>query len=470
MHQFLLIFQARMHLLGLESPMGPVELTHRNIAVFFDYDNFAINAAGILTLVEQLSARGRLVVKRAYGDWGSLTSVKQTLSCAAFDLIELPIDGRGKNRGDIRLVVDAMEIAMTRNHIDTFVIVSGDSDFLPLIAKLRELNRYVIVVARRDSASKMILNSCDELIYFERPLQQASGSQTKFDEPLDLLRKAIHELTEKGTETGYSEVKAEMLKLDSKFSESRLGFKQFSRFIDSMVAHGVVAKSLSAKGGVRLTLPAADVEHPPTANSLVNANNPQPKSLAKKVVDPGKKVSKAPSAKAPISKTPISKAPSAKASKTTTTLTHGPLPKDLLDQIHWACSYRLRDGEKSLCLARLSGGLRKLYPTFSLAQYGFPKQGGFLKLAQVMEIERWCDIQHGPDPSQYTIRLRQEFLERRVQAEKPEDFDELKRLDNLRYSGNDTRLHNAQVAEASMTSSTENSEDLSDLRDRWMLF
>ncbi len=128
-------------------------------------------------LIQALNSRGRVVIKRAYGDWARLNSSKHELLSVGVDLIELPTMPRGKNRADMRLVVDAMEIALTKDFIKTFVIVTGDSDFVQLSSRLRELNRYVIFVARQDSASSLFSESCDELVFIKPSVDSAkSGS------------------------------------------------------------------------------------------------------------------------------------------------------------------------------------------------------------------------------------------------------------------------------------------------------
>jgi uncharacterized protein (TIGR00288 family) len=147
----------------MERIMNSVPNATRNMAVLLDYENLG-SGWDVEELFRRLVDRGRLLVKRAYADWVRYPHAREKLMRSGVELIEMPAGPKGKNRADIRLAVDAMEIAITRDYIDTMVIVSGDSDFLPLLSRLREFNRYVIVLARSDSASSLLAGSCDELI------------------------------------------------------------------------------------------------------------------------------------------------------------------------------------------------------------------------------------------------------------------------------------------------------------------
>ena len=139
----------------------------QNIAVFIDFENFYHEEAfDITALINSLKERGRLIVKKAYADWGTFARYKKEMLENSVELIELPSHTlRGKNSSDIKLVVDALEFAITKEYIDTIVVVSGDSDYTPLIAKLREYNKYVIVIGHQEKTSSLLKGSCDELIY-----------------------------------------------------------------------------------------------------------------------------------------------------------------------------------------------------------------------------------------------------------------------------------------------------------------
>ncbi|MCB9554907.1 MAG: NYN domain-containing protein [Deltaproteobacteria bacterium] len=146
-----------------------------NIAIFCDYENLAIGAKeasyddfDISLALERLLDKGKIVVKKAYSDWERYKGQKRKMHEAAFELIEIPhVSYSGKNSADIRLVVDALDLCYTKSHVDTFVILSGDSDFSPLVSKLRENNKRVIGLGIKDSSSDLLIENCDEFIYYD---------------------------------------------------------------------------------------------------------------------------------------------------------------------------------------------------------------------------------------------------------------------------------------------------------------
>ncbi len=146
-----------------------------NLAIFCDYENVAIGVKearfpsfDIAMVLERLLDKGRIVVKKAYSDWSRYKSSKGPLHEAGFELIEVPhLRMSGKNSADIRMVVDAVDLCYTKRHVDAFVIVSGDSDFSPLVSKLRENDRQVIGVGVKNSTSNLLVEQCDEFIYYD---------------------------------------------------------------------------------------------------------------------------------------------------------------------------------------------------------------------------------------------------------------------------------------------------------------
>jgi uncharacterized protein (TIGR00288 family) len=146
-----------------------------NLAVFCDYENVALGAKDasfgafdIQLVIERLLDKGKVVVKKAYADWSRYESAKRPLHEAAFELIEIPhVSYSGKNSADIRLVVDALDLCYAKSHVGVFVIVSGDSDFSPLVSKLRENDKRVIGVGVKNSSSKLLIDNCDEFIYYD---------------------------------------------------------------------------------------------------------------------------------------------------------------------------------------------------------------------------------------------------------------------------------------------------------------
>src|SRR3989442_5313174 len=145
-----------------------------SLAVFIDFENLALGFQGrrdrfdIVRVLERLVEKGKVVVKKAYADWSRFAPYTQALHEAAIELIEIPKRMQtGKNSADIRLVVDAIDMAYAKEHINTFVIVSGDSDFSPLVSKLKENGKHVIGLGMVDSTSELLRDNCDEFIYYE---------------------------------------------------------------------------------------------------------------------------------------------------------------------------------------------------------------------------------------------------------------------------------------------------------------
>src|SRR5579864_5724245 len=146
----------------------------RSLAVFIDFENLALGFQGrrerfdIARVLERLVEKGKIVAKKAYADWSRFLPYTAPLHEAAIELVEIPRRFQtGKNSADIRLCVDAMDLAYSKEHIDTFVIVSGDSDFSPLVSKLKENGKHVIGLGMQDSTSNLLRDNCDEFIYYE---------------------------------------------------------------------------------------------------------------------------------------------------------------------------------------------------------------------------------------------------------------------------------------------------------------
>ena len=202
----------------------------RNMALFCDFENVALGvrdakytAFDIQKVLERLLLKGNIVVKKAYCDWDRYKEFKAAMHEAAFELIEIPhIRLSGKNSADIRMVVDALDLCYTKLHVDTFVIISGDSDFSPLVSKLRENNKVVIGVGVKNSTSDLLIANCDEFIFYDDLVRESSkprrtrrksapkkadkkgGAKTEDDkqqEALDLVTETIEALfKERGEE------------------------------------------------------------------------------------------------------------------------------------------------------------------------------------------------------------------------------------------------------------------------------
>ena len=262
----------------------------RNLAVFCDFENIALGARDakyekfdIGRVLEKLLLKGSIVVKKAYCDWDRYKEFKSTMHAAAFELIEIPHRGQsGKNSADIRMVVDALDLCYTKGHVDTFVIVSGDSDFSPLVSKLRENAKNVIGVGVKNSTSDLLISNCDEFIYYDdlvredeakrraakkrretRPAggaKEAAPSDDKKQEAFDLVIETLQALV---AERGESEkiwgsmVKQALKRRKPGFNESYYGFKAFSDLLEELQNRKLVALERDEKSGGYLIRPAS---------------------------------------------------------------------------------------------------------------------------------------------------------------------------------------------------------------------
>src|SRR5512145_2746685 len=161
----------------------------RSMALFCDFENVALGVRDakydkfdIGKVLERLLLKGSIVVKKAYCDWERYKGFKATMHEAAFELIEIPhVRQSGKNSADIRMVVDALDLCYTKAHVNTFVIVSGDSDFSPLVSKLRENAKYVIGVGVKQSTSDLLIANCDEFIFYDDLVRESQRSSARRD-------------------------------------------------------------------------------------------------------------------------------------------------------------------------------------------------------------------------------------------------------------------------------------------------
>jgi uncharacterized protein (TIGR00288 family) len=238
------------------------------MAVFLDLENLALGARNsqipdfeINKVLERLLVKGHIVVKKAYCDFDRYKSFKTGLHGAAFEMIEIPhVSQSGKNSADIRMVVDALDLCYTKSHVDTFVIISGDSDFSPLVSKLRENDKRVIGVGVKNSTSDLFLNNCDEFIYYDdlvrtgparqrrrtvepRSLKSSASSQApreqsnkgpSTDKAFDLLADTLDDLVDERDENDQiwaSMIKQAIKRRNPGFNEKAYGFRSFNDFL-----------------------------------------------------------------------------------------------------------------------------------------------------------------------------------------------------------------------------------------------
>jgi uncharacterized protein (TIGR00288 family) len=259
----------------------------RNMALFCDFENVALGVRDakyakfdISKVLERLLLKGSIVVKKAYCDWERYKEFKAGMHEASFELIEIPhVRQSGKNSADIRMVVDALDLCYTKSHVDTFVIISGDSDFSPLVSKLRENNKVVIGVGVKKSTSDLLIANCDEFIYYDdlvretaekakkrirkKPVTKSNAAEPapkaappeekdKTQEALELVMETVEALfAERGEEEKIwgSMVKQALKRRKPGFNESYYGFRSFGKLLDEAAARKLVELEQDDKSG-----------------------------------------------------------------------------------------------------------------------------------------------------------------------------------------------------------------------------
>lgn len=227
----------------------------RSLAVFVDFENLALGFQGrrdkfdISRVLERLVEKGKIVAKKAYADWSRFKEFTGPLHEAAIELIEIPKRAQtGKNSADIRLVVDALDLAYSKDHIDTFVIVSGDSDFSPLVSKLKENGKHVIGLGATESTSDLLRDNCDEFIYYE-DLGRSPTISPQVDPQLPenkrkafaLLLDSMLALRRENKETLWgSMIKETMKRKKPSFNEAYHGYRTFSELLEDAQGHGLL--------------------------------------------------------------------------------------------------------------------------------------------------------------------------------------------------------------------------------------
>ena len=254
----------------------------QNMALFCDFENVALGvrdakyaAFDVQKVIERLLLKGSIVVKKAYCDWARYKEFKAPMHEAAFELIEIPhVRMSGKNSADIRLVVDALDLCYTKAHVDTFVIISGDSDFSPLVSKLRENNKMVIGVGVKNSTSDLLTSNCDEFIYYDdlvsesegrgkakqrrRPAAASSKKEAAPDEEkkrlegLSLVLETIEALSKDRDEEEKiwgSMVKQALKRRKPGFNESHHGYRTFALLLEDAKSRGMLDLEHDEKSG-----------------------------------------------------------------------------------------------------------------------------------------------------------------------------------------------------------------------------
>lgn len=245
-----------------------------SLAVFIDFENLALGVGqrpgsrrrtktatterlDMAKVLERLVEKGKIAAKRAYADWGRFDEYRSPLHELGIELMEIPERGMtGKNSADIRLVVDAMELSYAKEHIDIIVIVSGDSDFTPLVSKLKENGKTVIGVGMRDSTSDLLAANCDEFIYYEdigksagAPVLGTAVPKTKHP-AFKLLFESIEALERENVDTMHSSlIKDTMKRKQPSFTENAYGYKSFTQLLEDAEKLGFVTLRKDARSG-----------------------------------------------------------------------------------------------------------------------------------------------------------------------------------------------------------------------------
>ena len=255
----------------------PPKIESKIMALFCDFENIALGVRDadtaqfdISKVLERLLLKGNIVVKKAYCDWARYKAFKAAMHEASFELIEIPhVRQSGKNSADIRMVVDALDLCYTKEHVDTFVIISGDSDFSPLVSKLRENNKTVIGVGVKNSTSDLLTANCDEFIFYDdlierkRPQKKSSRPKIKPTKPLllsDEKKQKAWELIvetydalleERGEEEKIwgSMIKQTLKRRKPGFSESHYGYRSFGELLKEAEEVGILEMERDEKSG-----------------------------------------------------------------------------------------------------------------------------------------------------------------------------------------------------------------------------
>lgn len=347
-----------------------------NIALFIDYENLKYDSENIdvSIVVNELKKRGRIIHKKAYGDWVRFRKDRKTMLENSIDLIELPSHKQSKKNGaDIRLVVDALETAFTKKHIDTIAILSGDSDFTSLISKLREYNKYVISIGKdKKSTSTLIEKYSDEILYYSDLLNSKASKET-LKAAFELMIKAIRMFD---TSKVYSyHIKEKMIELDPDFNEKRLGFPRFHTFLDSAEIKKIIKLTkASRKPGYMVTLLSVK-KTGEKSHSKETENKEDDKVL------------------------------------------------EILDDLYWSITLADQTLTQPFSINPISKNLRVFIPNFKISNYGVSKNQGLTFLLE--KIQKLGYIRLSTIKKTLHISPQKKLIEYGKTLQKPIRFDEI---------------------------------------------
>lgn len=247
------------------TPAPPARLAvDQRLALFIDFENIALGVRDsqskkfdIQLVLQRLIEKGRIVFKKAYADWTRYAEYKRAFHEAAIELIDIPQRNyTGKNSADIRMVVDAMDLSASKSHITTFVVCSGDSDFSPLVSKLKEADKIVIGVGVKNSTSELLITNCDEFIFYEdlvretRALPSIDNLPEKQREAFRLMLDSMQALQREGYDVIWgSMIKQTMQRKQPYFNESYYGYRSFSELLEDAERHKLISMKKDVKSG-----------------------------------------------------------------------------------------------------------------------------------------------------------------------------------------------------------------------------
>lgn len=242
---------------------APVE-EERKIALFCDLENIALGVRDsevkrfdIHLVLERLLEKGKIIVKRAYADWERYSEFKIAFHEAAIELIDIPQRRyTGKNSADIKMVVDAMDLSYSKEHLDTFVLLSGDSDFSPLVSKLKENNKYVIGIGVKNSSSNLLIDNCDEFLYYEDVWRsrekgpELTGLTKKKGEVFSLLVDSVLALQRENKDVLFgSLIKQTMQRKKPSFNEGYYGYSTFTELLQDAERNNLIKLKKDQRSG-----------------------------------------------------------------------------------------------------------------------------------------------------------------------------------------------------------------------------
>ena len=238
----------------------------KKIALLCDLENVALGVRDseikkfdINLVLARLVEKGKIIVKKAYADWERYAEFKRACHEAGIELIDIPQKRySGKNSADIKMAVDAMELCYSKDHLDTFVVMSGDSDFSPLVSKLKENNKQVIGLGVKNSSSNLLIDNCDEFIFYEdlwrekqkQKAPQLTGMNKQTSEVMKLMIDAIKALMRENKDVLWgSMIKQTMQRKRPSFNESYYGFSTFSELLEEAEKQKIVKLKKDQRSG-----------------------------------------------------------------------------------------------------------------------------------------------------------------------------------------------------------------------------